>query len=151
VGKYVSANELLAAKRVWEKTGRIFGNFHKNYDLILTPTLAFPPPKLGVLIPNKKDDFIMQVLSIFKLTRFLKNSNYLLKKFFDTLSYTPFTFLANVTGAPAMNIPVSFDEGLPVGVQFIAPFGREDMLFNLAYRLEKIINWQEAGKKYLKV
>lgn len=152
VGKYVSARELLIAKKVWEKVGRIFGNFHKSYDLILTPTLAFPPPELGVLMPSQKDEFIMHILNIFKLSGFFKNSNYLLKRFFNTLSYTPFTFLANVTGAPAMNIPVCFDKnGLPVGVQFIAPFGREDILFSLAYRLEKIINWQEAGKKYLKI
>lgn len=152
VGKSVTASELLIAKRVWEKTGRILANFYKNYDLILTPTLAFPPPKLGVLMPNGSDQFLMQILSIFKFTKFLKNSNYLLKKFFDTLSYTPFTFIANVTGVPAMNIPIYFEKrGLPIGVQFIAPFGREDILFNLAYYLEEIINWEELGKKYIKV
>jgi len=53
-GKHVSARELLIAKRIWEKTGRILGDFYKQYDLILTPTLAFPPPKLGVLMPGKR-------------------------------------------------------------------------------------------------
>lgn len=94
----------------------------------------------------------MEILCMCKLTKFIKNSNYLLKKFFDTLSYTPFTFIANVTGVPAMNIPVHFDEqGLPLGVQFIAPFGREDILFNLASHLENIINWQALGKKHINV
>jgi amidase len=152
VGKYVSAQELLIAKKIWEKTGRIFSNFHERYDLILTPTLAYPPPKLGLLMPHGTDTFIMEVLSFFKLTKFVKNSNYLLKNFINTLSYTPFTFLANITGAPAMNIPTIFDEqGLPIGVQFIAPFGREDILFNIAFQLEKIINWQNLGIKHLKV
>lgn len=151
-GKHVTARELLIAKRTWEKTGRILGNFYQKYDLILTPTIAFPPPKLGVLMPNKKDQFIMEIISMLKLTKFTKYSNYLLKKFFGTLSYTPFTFIANVTGVPAMNIPIHFDDnGLPIGVQFIAPFGREDILFNLAFNLEKIINWQASGKKHIKV
>ena len=58
------------------------------------------------------------------------------------LEKVPFTQVANLTGLPAMSVPLSMSEdGLPVGSHFIAPFGREDRLFRLAAQLEKASPW----------
>ena len=54
----------------------------------------------------------------------------------------PYTQLANLTGQPAMSVPLHMSGGgLPVGVQFIAPKGREDILYRLAGQLEQSERW----------
>ena len=144
IGRLIRAEEILIAKRCWERAGRIMANFHLDYDLFLTPTMAYPPVKLGLLMPSNIQEIMMYVISKLKLTRTIKNSSLLTRKTLDGLSYTPFTFIANVTGAPAVSIPAHFTEyGLPVGVQFIAPFGREDILFSLSAQLESELGWDK--------
>jgi amidase len=60
----------------------------------------------------------------------------------NNLKRTPFTQLANLTGQPAMTVPVHLTpDGLPVGVQFMAARGREDLLYALAGQLEQTEIW----------
>ena len=60
----------------------------------------------------------------------------------DNLQYVPYTQLANLTGTPAMSVPLHWTAGgLPMGVQFVAPFGREDRLLQLARQLEVAQPW----------
>lgn len=60
----------------------------------------------------------------------------------ENLTWVPFTQLANITGLPAMSVPLYWNENnLPLGSQFIAPFAREDLLFQLAAQLEQAQPW----------
>src|SRR5699024_664377 len=62
--------------------------------------------------------------------------------FLPSLTYTPFTQLANLTGQPAMSVPIHItDNGLPIGVQAMAQKGNEHRLLRLAYQLEQSDLW----------
>ncbi len=60
----------------------------------------------------------------------------------SALDFTPFTPIFNVTGHPAMSVPLHWTPGgLPVGVHLVARFAREDVLFRLAGQLERARPW----------
>jgi Asp-tRNA(Asn)/Glu-tRNA(Gln) amidotransferase A subunit family amidase len=99
--------------------------FMENYDVILNPTLAKPPVKLGALSlsPESMSSFAREITE-----------------------FGPFTALYNVTGQPSMSVPLHWSaDGLPVGVMFSARFGDETTLFRLASQLEKAKPW--AGRR----
>ncbi|HAF35973.1 MAG TPA: amidase, partial [Sphingobacterium sp.] len=65
----------------------------------------------------------------------------------ENLKWVPFTQLSNITGLPAMSVPLYWNEqNLPLGSQFIAPFAREDLLLQLAAQLEEAQPWFDRYK-----
>jgi len=142
LGHCYSAADFVEAIREWDIAARAMGQFHLKYDLYLTPTVAFPPAKIGELLPKSYEKVAMEVISFLKLGFLAKFSGMVNEIAIQTLAKTPFTQLANFTGQPAMNVPLQWDEnGMPCGVQFIAPFGDEATLFRLASQLEKAKPW----------
>ena len=120
-GKKVTASQYVRAKAVSNQASREMARFHETYDVWITPTLARPPEKNGVFKLDSED------LDI---------------SFQPQLEYVPFTWVQNMTGQPAMNIPLYWNkDNLPVGTQFIAPFGDEETLLRLAAQLEKAQPW----------
>lgn len=102
---------------------RRMARFLKDYDVILTPTLAKPPIEHGILSLSRAD-----------VAGFIA----------DLAAFMPFTPLANLTGQPAMSVPLHWtSDGLPVGVQFLGRFGEEATLFRLAGQLEKSQPWSD--------
>ena len=61
-----------------------------------------------------------------------------------TGEFSPFTSLFNITGQPAISLPLaSGEEGMPIGVQFVAGYGDELLLLSLAAHLEQVMPWRE--------
>jgi len=95
--------------------------FQRTYDLILTPTIAQLPAKLGLMDLSSSD-----------LNAYLER----------VVAYAPFGQLANMTGVPAMSVPLAWSKsGLPIGVMFTARYGEEATLFRLAGQLEQARPW----------
>jgi amidase len=58
--------------------------------------------------------------------------------------YGPFTLVFNISGQPALSLPLGHSaDGLPIGVQIVAPYGREDLLFRVAAMLETAKPWRD--------
>ncbi|MCE5275802.1 MAG: amidase [Deltaproteobacteria bacterium] len=142
LGNLYSAGEFVLAMRQWNTFARQMGAFHEKFDLFLTPTLASPPVKIGELKPKPVEERALKVVNSLNLGRIVKVSGMAEKIALESLSKTPFTQLANLTGQPAMSVPLHWTaDGLPSGVQFIARFGDEATLFRLAAQLEKARPW----------
>lgn len=106
---------------VMHRTGRAVARFFTGFDMLLTPTMACTPYPLGVLDMSTTD----------------------IEAFHDALLRSiAFTSLFNSTGQPAMSVPLAWSrEGLPIGVQFVAPFGDDARLFRLGAQLESAQPW----------
>jgi amidase len=142
VGKATSAEEFVLSIREWDKAAFAMEQFHETYDFYLTPTTAFPPSKIGELDPSSSEKMAMQITGKLGLGGLLKKVGTVEQVAENNLKRTPFTQLANLTGQPAMTIPFHLtSNGLPVGVQFMAARGREDLLFSLAGQLEQSEYW----------
>ncbi|MEJ5359678.1 MAG: amidase family protein [Desulfobacterales bacterium] len=144
IGWITPAPELSAAKRLWGRAGRVMGEFHETWDLYLSPTTAHPPARIGELRPGTLEMLALRAVDRLGLVSGIHRLGLLEKIAFRNLERTPFTQLANFTGQPAMSVPVAWSrQGLPIGVQFTAPIGREDLLFRLAGLLETERPWFE--------
>jgi len=142
LGRTFSAGDFARATREWGIAGRAMGRFHQIYDLYLTPTLASPPVRVGELQPKPYERLLMKAVNALGLGVIYKMSGLIDQMAEANLSKMPFTQLANLTGQPAMSVPLHWTaDGLPVGVHFMAPFGEEATLFRLAAQLEKARPW----------
>lgn len=142
LGRTISAGDFVYALREWDKASRAMGRFFQNYNLYLTPTIACTPPEIGELGLKPAEKNMLKIMNSFGLGKLLKLTGVIDKIAIDGLAHMPFTQLANLTGLPAMSVPLHWSKaGLPVGVQFIAPFGDESTLFKLASQLEKAKPW----------
>ena len=142
LGRSLPASDYAAALRSLEHTGRVVGTFLDAYDVLLTPTLAAPPPPIGALSPTAVEDLLLRVLGFFGSGRLVRAAGLLDQLAGEAFELTPWTPLFNVGGQPAMSVPLHWNaDGLPIGVQLVAPFGREDVLFRLAGQLERARPW----------
>ncbi|MBL6752501.1 MAG: amidase [Nevskia sp.] len=142
LGRTLRANEYVAAHNRWNGFARALGDFHQRYDLLLTPTLALPPARIGEVATPAWQQAVLRVILALGLSRLLLASGMVDVMARENLRWVPFTQLANLTGVPAMSVPLgSGSAGLPVGVQFVAANGGEGLLFRLAAQLEQAAPW----------
>ncbi|MGE2733958.1 amidase [Mycolicibacterium vaccae] len=100
---------------------RVTTRLHQQYDVLLMPTLAEVTPRIGHLDPTAPYEQVIERLT-------------------DWVAFTP---LQNVTGEPAISLPLAQSgSGLPVGMMFSAPLGADALLIELAYELESAQPWQ---------
>lgn len=142
LGKALSAHEFASALRHLELVGRSVGGFFEDYDVMLTPTLASPPPPIGSIVPSKSELAQLRFVGAFGSGRLVKAAGLLDQASKSLLDFIPWTPVYNVTGHPAMSVPLFWsDAGLPIGVHFIGRFAAESTLFRLAGQLERARPW----------
>ncbi len=141
-----SAREYASALRVLERAGRRIGPFFEEYDVLVTPTLAAPPPRVGSMDQTPAERLSLHVLGAAGSGRLVRAAGLLDRVAAEAFELTPWTPLFNVTGQPAMSVPLAWSaEGLPLGVHFVGRFGDESTLFRLAGQLERARPW--AGRR----
>ena len=109
-------------------------NFHENYDIFITPTTSKTAPRNDTVYHS--DDLLERMAQADHLDKeSLEKLNWAM--FSKALSYTSFVQLHNITGAPAISLPLyTAENGLPLGVQLVAPKMREDWLIALGSLFE---------------
>jgi amidase len=122
-GERRSGVDHAAAMAAGSAMARRFGLWWEDHDLLITPTLGQLPPRIGELRPPADDPFATQE---------------------QTALLVPFTTYFNVTGQPAISLPLRVTPtGLPVGVQIVAAYGREDLLLQVSAQLEEAAPWAD--------
>ena len=139
-----SSREYALALRELERAGRKVAPFFADHDLLLTPTVASPPPTLGWLMPTAVETHVLRALGAMGSGRLVRLAGVLERLVEDAFAFMPWTPVFNVTGHPAMSVPLHWNaEGLPMGIHLVARFGAEDVLFRLAAQLEAARPWMD--------
>jgi amidase len=123
-GREVGSGDYLRAVGAHQRMGRAIAAIHdEGFDLILSPTLGEPPPRLGTFDDSGPNPLVA----------------------IDRAALTAtFTAPFNATGQPAISLPLHWsEEGLPIGTQLIAAYAREDILIRVASQLETAQPWAQ--------
>ncbi|MQY02808.1 amidase [Actinomadura macrotermitis] len=143
-GRALRAPGYIAAHSRWNLYSRALADFHDRYDLLLTPSLAGPPVRIGALDTPALLRLLGSVTLRLKLTGPLSKTRLWNDTLIANLAPVPFTQLANITGRPAMSVPLHrTPQGLPLGVQFVGGLGGEPTLLALAAQLEAEQPWAD--------
>jgi amidase len=122
VGAAVTGVEYAAAIEQMQTWSRRVAAWWEHHDILVTPTSPEPPVRLGVLAPTNSDPLVGARMA----------------------SLVTFAIPFDVTGQPAISLPLHWtDDGLPIGVQLVAAYGREDVLLRISAQLEHASPWKD--------
>jgi amidase len=122
VAKTLSATDYLGALEWLHQYAREIVSMWSGIDVLLTPTLALPPIEIGALRPAEGEPPIQMLM--------------------NSATFVPFTPVWNVTGQPAISLPLHHsDAGLPIGVQLVGPPAGDELLLSLSAQLEQARPW----------
>lgn len=142
LGRTLPLQDYVQMRQQWNEFSRALGLFFQSYDLYLCPATGQLPPAIGALDTPAHLQVVSRLMLLLKAGRLVHKSGVVDQLAMESLALTPFTQLANLTGTPAMSVPLQWTaKGLPVGVQFGAPHGDETTLFQLAAQLESTLPW----------
>jgi amidase len=120
LGSRTRAPDYLRAKAALQRSSRRLLSSWEEYDLLLTPTLAEPPFRIGTPESYPAAEMVE-----------------------ERFRFSPFTPVFNVTGQPAVSLPLWWnDAGLPIGVQLVGPPAGEAVLLRVSSQLERARPWQ---------
>jgi amidase len=120
-GMELGAVAYLESRAWFGMWARRMADWWNDHDLLLTPTVGAPPPELGWFTAAGEEQEGARIAS-----------------------FIPYTAQFNMTGQPAISLPLHWTPGgLPVGVQLVAAYGREDILIRVASQLEQAAPWSE--------
>ncbi len=141
LGETLPLPEYVRRRQQWNEFSRALGAFFGGYDLYLCPTAGQMPANIGELDTPPHMQLAAKLMLKLNAGKIVHRSGQVDQMALESLARTPFTQLANLTGTPAMSVPLSWSHGMPVGVQFGAAHGREDVLLQLAAQLEEASPW----------
>jgi amidase len=143
-GSGISAEKIEQSFSIWKKAYQSISTLHKQFDVILTPTVATRPLESNALDLSAIEKLLMKIMIATGLGKTAVNKNTLDIAIDKSLYVTPFTPIANITGQPAMSVPLYWDdENLPHGAHFMADIGGDSTLLMLARQLEEESPWVE--------
>lgn len=134
-GLDISGMEYSKVASSWDRYAEQMAQLHEQYDVLLLPTVAQAAPSL---VPYELSADLQSKLS--RIDDFTKDQKQQLlwEMFEESVADTPFTQRFNITGQPAISLPVHHTkDGLPIGVQLAAAKGREDLLLQIAEWFEQ--------------
>lgn len=121
LGKTFSASQCHLWRANLQRLSRQVASWQRPYDAWITPAFGIPPPKIGAVNYDEID---------------------LTKGWAPVIRYLVFTLLQNITGQPAISLPIAWSKsGLPIGAQFVGRFGEEHLLLQLAAQIEEAEPW----------
>ena len=133
LGQSISGADYLESINQIHHFGRIMATLFQDFDVLVTPTLAEPPAKIGRFKPTNPD-----------FTDFRIGEN-------GAFRYSPYTAIFNASGQPAISLPLHWnDDNLPIGTHLAAPFGKDEDLIGLAAELETAAPWQDKQLTLIK-
>ena len=143
-GTILKASEYARAIRYLQKVSREIGRFFEDYDVLLTPVLNQPPVKIGELAPAASEQAMIKMIGRTGAKWVLDAMGIIKPLAAQTFEFIPWTPVFNVTGQPAMSVPLHWNEAdLPIGMHFVGHWGDEATLFRLAGQLEKAKPWAD--------
>lgn len=138
-----SAEDVIWASNTADKIHLELESFFQDYDVLLTPTQPHLPVKLGITGPSAIESFIAGLVLSIPVKKFV---HALIESHAgELLRAVSFTMIFNISGHPAMSVPLFWHEDkLPIGMQFASKLGNEGLLLQLACQLEQAQPW--AGR-----
>jgi len=120
-GKTITAAQYQLCWTTLQAISRQIARWQQSYDAWITPVLGRPPLEIGAIDLDETD---------------------VMKAIVPIEGYVPFTAMQNVTGQPAISLPIAWSKSnLPIGVQFVGRFGEEHLLLQLAAQIERAEQW----------
>ncbi len=127
-GKIITAAQYQLSWANLQRLSRQIAAWQQAYDAWITPVLATSPMKIGTFNFEETD---------------------LMKVWVPIANYVPLTALQNITGQPAISLPLACsNSGLPIGVQFVGRFGEEHLLLSLRRRSRRLSPGTRRGRRF---
>mgnify|MGYP003937266445 FL=1 len=141
-GDVLTAGEIYHALERLGAASRALLGATARFDAVLMPLIAHPPLACGAMDPKGADAVVETLVDRLNLTRLLRFDGFFAQLLDKSLWFTHWPAIQNVTGQPAIALPVHVTAaGLPLGVQAAGRPGDEETLLSLAAQMEKLSGW----------
>jgi amidase len=140
VGRAVMGTQEERAKRILWQATKAFSAYFDRFDIMLSPVLAAPPLRIGETRLKATEEIVMRFVEAVNLPWLIMAASKAIAA--KSFAFAAFTGPFNVTGQPAMSVPLHWTpDGLPIGMQFAARLGADGLLLRLARQLELAQPW----------